>query len=159
MWFMPHSLLREYGAAVDIEAKTKIVAVTAHALEEERREILAAGCDDFIRKPYDYSEILDALTRNLGARFIYEGEAPPAAVAVQLSPEALAGLPDSVLKELEQAPVRIDRGAINGAIEEIRAHDASLADTLASEARGFRYGRILRLVRAAHTEIHQEEET
>ena len=40
---------------------TKIVALTAHALEEERIEILEAGCDDFIRKPYRASEIFDAL--------------------------------------------------------------------------------------------------
>jgi len=41
----------------DAGAQTRIVALTAHALEEERREILEAGCDDFIRKPYRDTEI------------------------------------------------------------------------------------------------------
>ncbi len=49
--------------ATKASAHTRIVAVTAHALEEERREILAEGCDDFIRKPYHDVEIFDALTK------------------------------------------------------------------------------------------------
>jgi CheY-like chemotaxis protein len=59
-------------------ANTKIVAVTAHALEEERREIMAAGCDDFIRKPYRDVDIVDALSKHLGVRFVYEDGPPPA---------------------------------------------------------------------------------
>lgn len=49
---------------------TKIIALTAHALEEERTEILAAGCDDFIRKPYQVTEIFECLTKHLGVRYI-----------------------------------------------------------------------------------------
>jgi signal transduction histidine kinase/CheY-like chemotaxis protein len=52
-------------------SKVKIVALTAHALEEERLEILNAGCDDFVRKPYRESEIFDALTKHLRIRFHY----------------------------------------------------------------------------------------
>jgi CheY-like chemotaxis protein len=51
--------------------KTKIVALTAHALEEERREILTAGCDDFIRKPYRDTDIFNAMAKHLGLGFRY----------------------------------------------------------------------------------------
>ena len=30
--------------------ETKILALTASAFEEDRRKVLAAGCDDFVRK-------------------------------------------------------------------------------------------------------------
>lgn len=33
-------------------AGTKVLADAAHSLEEERADILAAGCDDYIPKPY-----------------------------------------------------------------------------------------------------------
>ena len=44
-------------------SKIKILALTAHAFEEERKKILAAGCDDFIRKPFHEKEIFNAMER------------------------------------------------------------------------------------------------
>ena len=132
----------------DVGAGTKIVALTAHALEEERCAIMAAGCDDFICKPYQYVEILDALTKHLGVRFVYEKETTPA-VALQVNAAALADLPDDLLHTLEQALVRIDMGAVGRAVEAIRAHNPSVADALAALARDTEFGRILRLIRGA----------
>jgi signal transduction histidine kinase/ActR/RegA family two-component response regulator len=60
--------------ATEAGRRTKIIAVTAHALEEERTEILAAGCDDFIRKPYQVTEIFECLTKHLGVSYITAGE-------------------------------------------------------------------------------------
>jgi FixJ family two-component response regulator len=137
----------------------RIVAVTAHALEEERREIMAAGCDDFIRKPYEFAEILDALTKHLGVRFVYEEKTPPADGALPLNAAALADLPAELLKELEQALVRIDIGAVNRAIEAIRVHHPSMAEALAAVARDLQYGWILRMIRATHGETGPEIET
>ena len=145
--------------ATDAGAQTRIVAITAHALEKERREILAAGCDDFIRKPYKDVEILEALTKNLGVRFVYEEETTPAAVAMELHAAALAELPDELLNTLEQALSRIDINAVGRAIEEIRAHHPSLADALAAVARDLQFGRMLWMVRAALGETGPEDET
>ncbi len=139
-------------------ADTRIVAITAHALEEERSEILAAGCDDFIRKPYAHTDILAALTRNLGVRFVYEAETTPDA-AVQLDDAALAELPHELVNRLEQAVSRIDAGAMSRAIDEIRSHDASLADAIAAVTKDLQYGRILGLIRAAHGETGPKDVT
>lgn len=40
-----------------------VVAVTAHALEEDKRKALNAGCNDFIPKPVDYALIRDAIQK------------------------------------------------------------------------------------------------
>ncbi|MBU4261359.1 MAG: response regulator [Proteobacteria bacterium] len=137
----------------------KIIAVTAHALEEERREILAAGCDDFIRKPYKHGEILDALTKHLGVRFIYEEETALVAVAAELDAAALADLPAELLDELEQALVLIDINAVNRAIEAIRVHHPSQADALGGAARDLQFGRMLRMIRTASSETGPEDGT
>jgi signal transduction histidine kinase/DNA-binding NarL/FixJ family response regulator len=143
----------------DTGAQTRIVAVTAHALEEEQREILAAGCDYLIRKPYGFDDIFDALTKNIGARFVYEEEAAPAVALAELDAAALAGLPQELLSRLEQALIRIDIAAVDRAIEEIRTCNDPLADALAPLARDSEFGRILRLVRDAHGKNKIKDET
>jgi CheY-like chemotaxis protein len=137
-------------AAPDVH--TRIIALTAHALEEERREILAAGCDDFIRKPYEYADILDALEKHLGARFVYEEQAVSTPTPQRVSAAALAALPEELRCALEQAVVRIDINAINSAIETIRVHNPTLADALATAARDLQFGQILHWVRAARVQ-------
>jgi CheY-like chemotaxis protein len=144
--------------ATDAGAQTRIVAITAHALEEERREILAAGCDDFIRKPYHDVEILDALTKHLGVSFVYGEEPSPLAVAAPLDAAALAGLPEDLLNGLEQALVRIDIAAVDRAIEDIRTCNNPLADALAPLARDSEFGRMLRLIRDARGETGRSRE-
>ncbi|MDB9312322.1 response regulator [Spirulina sp. CS-785/01] len=47
----------------------KIIAITASVFEEERENILKAGCDDCIRKPFKPQEIIDCLIRHLNLQF------------------------------------------------------------------------------------------
>ncbi len=91
-------------------ATTKIVALTAHALEEERLEILESGCDDFIRKPYRDTEIFDALAKQLDVQFQYAEEAIPAAVNEEniLNIEKLKKIPPELIKNLQEAAILLD---------------------------------------------------
>lgn len=45
-----------------------IVALTAHALAEDRTHALDAGCDDFHTKPIDMPSLLEAMNRLCPAR-------------------------------------------------------------------------------------------
>jgi signal transduction histidine kinase/DNA-binding NarL/FixJ family response regulator len=137
--------------------RTKIVAQTAHALEEERIRILAAGCDDFIRKPYRDSEIFESLAKHLGIRFVYASEmiaAPEAAVPDRAE---LALLPDPLISELEKVLLRLDTGAIGAVIDRIRRHNKDLGESLATLVAEFQYGAILRLIDEHYAKNKSEE--
>ena len=54
--------------------KVKIAAITASVFASEREEVLAAGMDDFLRKPYHSDKIFDCMVRQLGVRFRQPGE-------------------------------------------------------------------------------------
>jgi signal transduction histidine kinase/ActR/RegA family two-component response regulator len=49
----------------------KIVGMSASVFVSEREEMLAAGLDDFVRKPYLPREVLDCMAQHLGVRYDY----------------------------------------------------------------------------------------
>jgi signal transduction histidine kinase/DNA-binding response OmpR family regulator len=53
-----------------------ILALSASALEQERSEILAAGCDDFVAKPFREATIFAKLHEFLGVSYVYEDDSP-----------------------------------------------------------------------------------
>ncbi len=126
----------------------KIIAVTAHALEQERREILAAGCDDFIRKPYREIEIFDAMARHIGLKYRHAGERIDERVgaALALQPGELSVLSADLRKELYQAVVELDTDRTLALIEKVRKDNPALAASLEALAKRLDYDRLLRLL-------------
>jgi len=53
-------------------SRTVIIALTASTFEERKEDILTAGFDDFLRKPFDEQVLLETMTKYLGVRYIYE---------------------------------------------------------------------------------------
>jgi CheY-like chemotaxis protein len=146
-----------YEATRQIKATAKgqatiIVALTASAFEEDQEVILAAGCDDVVRKPFRKQEILDKLSEHLGVRYVYSEErsqsdaAPCADVRGVLTPAAMATLPASWRAELQQATIRANLDLILTLIDQVRGQHAALADALAYLANEFAYKEILTLI-------------
>ena len=94
---------RTSNIQLQVSSHIPIIALTAHAFEEEKEVILAAGCDDLVRKPFQEAEIFETMPRYLGIRYVYEEEKEHGARGKGLTPEALAQLPDDLRKELKQA--------------------------------------------------------
>ncbi|MCP4717501.1 MAG: response regulator, partial [Deltaproteobacteria bacterium] len=122
---------------------TLIIAVTAVSFEEERWAALAAGCDDFVRKPFQEAEIFDMLRRHLGLLFVYETEnRPPAGVRQPpqaLTPAALATLPQELFTALQSAAEKASLTETKALINDLRMYDKALADALAQLLREYRF--------------------
>ena len=102
--------------------RVPIVALTAHALEEEREPILAAGCDDFVRKPYREQEIFEVMARHLGLKYVYEDSIEHGARSKEqpsediLTPEALADKPEKMPPQavIEEIARKVEWGDYRG---------------------------------------------
>ena len=131
--------------------KVKIAVVTASAFASERDEVLTAGVDDFIRKPYRPGEIFDCLARHLGVRYLY-GALPPAVAndrSASLRPEDLGALPEALRNELENAVISLDRGRIALVIEQISEQNVALGSVLTRLADVFAFTAIYRALESS----------
>jgi signal transduction histidine kinase/DNA-binding NarL/FixJ family response regulator len=66
-------MLGQLRAGSQPVARTPVIAVSASSLEHERRHYIEQGFNDFVGKPYPFSEIHRMLAEHAAARFIDDG--------------------------------------------------------------------------------------
>ncbi len=128
----------------------KIVAVTASVFKEQRQELLDAGIDDFVRKPYHFYEIYDCLAKHLGLKYVYHsaGQEKAEAAPVPLTPAMLAVLPAAMREDLREALDSLDCERIAAVIGETSEIDGELGRALTHLAENFDYPAILNALAA-----------
>jgi CheY-like chemotaxis protein len=128
-----------------------IAAVTASAFEEQREGILAAGCDDMVRKPFKEHEIFDIMAQHLGVQYQYK-ESRQEEVGVEkviLSPQMLAELPFDLRQELKETTLALDREATFEVIERIEKIEPQIAVGLRELMRNYQTARVRQLLQEA----------
>jgi signal transduction histidine kinase/CheY-like chemotaxis protein len=125
----------------------RIAAVTASGLAEHREELIAAGMDDFVRKPFRPEEIFDCLERRLGVRYVYEQpEISEAREGDAFNLSAVNKLSLALRGDLTDALVRGDTERISRIVCSIGDEDAALSKALAHFVQGFDYMPILKVL-------------
>jgi CheY-like chemotaxis protein len=120
---------------------TIIIALTASSFDDERDQIIADGCDDFLRKPFRDADLFDMMRKHLDMEFIYEGTEE-----ANMEPVSIAGMPIELRAQLRQALEELDADAVEAVIEQIRDYDETLANTLEQMAYRYEYDRMRELV-------------
>ncbi len=124
--------------------EVKIVALTASAFVEQHREMLEAGMDDVVHKPYRPKVLFDCMARHLGLRYIYRESAPPPVSdsGATVDRAALAALPEDLRRELADALVALDTERIDALVGRVAERDAALGQAMHRHADAFDYGPI-----------------
>jgi CheY-like chemotaxis protein len=145
---------REIRARENYQSKiqntpTVIIAITASTFEEEKAVVLAAGCDDFVRKPFREQIIFEKIAEFLGVRYIYEQEEPQPGEAISETSlgKALREMSSLWIQDLYQAAESIDNQQLFQLISQIPPSHASLAQVLADWVNQFRCDRIIDLIK------------
>jgi predicted ATPase/signal transduction histidine kinase/CheY-like chemotaxis protein len=127
-----------------------IVALTASTLEEEQTQVMAAGCDDILRKPFREADIFELMHKQIGVRYIYEEPitepAEAQTEAQELTPASLQVLPPELLAQLEEAMMLGDPEIIEHMIEQVRTKEPALAQGLLNLVEDFKYDEVLALI-------------
>jgi CheY-like chemotaxis protein len=143
------------------QSQTIIIALTANAFEEDRAVVLAAGCDDFISKPFQEETIFGKIARYLGVRYIYE---EPAQKSSQVEPQAeknlcdrpledyLSKMPAEWVKQLYQEAITGSDCQIFNLIEQIPSNHAPLRHALMDWVKDFDFERVIDLIKQVSNE-------
>jgi len=132
------------------ETSPVIIALTASAFNEDRDAVIAAGCDDFVRRPFREFEIFGKIQEHLGVQFIYESvetdsarQASSRGLSAEDFKSEIARLPRSTIAELRTAIELSDLDHMARLVTEIGVDHADLADTLKKLVEAFQFDRLL----------------
>ncbi|HLO88458.1 MAG TPA: PAS domain S-box protein [Nostocaceae cyanobacterium] len=165
--WQPHLILMDmqmpvmdgYTATKMIKAKalpnshTPIIACTAKAFEEQRQEILSAGCDDLINKPFREEELLEKIGEYLTVQYIYKEQNYPSLnqhnqkstlSEEEILPLLLQMSPD-LLTQIYNAAAQCSDDLIIDLTEQIPAEKEALKNYLIDLANHFYFEKIMEL--------------
>ncbi|HEY9658272.1 MAG TPA: ATP-binding protein [Allocoleopsis sp.] len=145
------------------DQETVIIAFTASVFDEERAIVLAAGCDDFVRKPVSEEIVFEKMAQYLGVRYLYEEKDQEGTQnggmkavnsgmneiklrpSVLLSPASLQVMPSSWIAQLHQAAMQLDDKQIFSLIAAIPPEHAAIANALTDLVHRVRFDTIVNL--------------
>ncbi|WP_204103226.1 MULTISPECIES: PAS domain S-box protein [Spirulina sp. CCY15215] len=128
---------------------TVIIALTASAFEEQRAIVLSAGCDDFVRKPFQEHIIFEKMEQYLGVEYIYEEYIPEEITPQETESQVVlttamlaSNRPREWLDALEKAGIEANGKAIAQLCEQLPKSHQNLHRTLMDWVNNFRFDKI-----------------
>lgn len=114
---------------------TKIIALTANVFDEDRSQLLQAGCDDFVPKPFREEMIYEKMAEHLEITFIYESDSVSHQYLQKSDTEKqyqhqLTQMNPLWLKKLHQSALTARENQLKELVKEIEIEHPHLAEYL-----------------------------
>ena len=161
-------VLDGYEATKQIRAREDghnsiIIALTAQASQSDRARSFAAGCNDYISKPFREQTVFLKMAQYLGLEYVYQSEetengergtnplssylsSVTSGVSDSLDPTILATLPEVWLLELEDAALCGNDLAIFELVDQLSSELAEFGTHLTELANQYQFEKILNLI-------------
>ncbi len=144
--------IRTQAAALTPAPSVKIIAVTAAVLDQESEKAIAAGCDDFLSKPVQLSQLLEKVGHHLDLKYCFDvltASPIPDATAAVLQPQNLLVMSDSWIRALHRAAVLCSDQDIEALLAQIPDQHHQMREALLEQTQQLRLEVILELTEAA----------
>ncbi len=141
---------------IDGSSETVIIAVTAHAFVEERHEMLNAGCNDFIAKPFSAERIFAVIEKHLKICAIRDDEKETGnSHTAAIETADMAKISSPLRTQLENAIIKLDIVLIKNIIHDIASQNKTLADNLTIYADNLNFNPILNALQSIQEVIDE----
>ncbi|GAA6617765.1 PAS domain-containing protein [Scytonema sp. NUACC26] len=131
-----------------------IIALSAQASTSDRTLAIQAGCNDFIRQPFQESELFAKMEEYLGVKYIYANDEMLSSFGqrqeqpftrVSLTPENLSVMPPTWIADLHRAALLCYDGEVFRLIEQIPKQYTPIITELKELAYNYQFTEILQL--------------
>ena len=105
----------------DNTPRTRIIALTAYAFEDDRTASLQVGCDDYITKPFTEDTLFDKIAHHLGVRYCWAEQVPreSSASPPKIFTPALKTMPTKWIAEVHEAALDLSDNKLYQLIAQI----------------------------------------
>ncbi len=156
--WQPHLILMDmrmpvidgYEASRQIKALSKqtvIIAVTASAFENKKQLVYDVGCDDYIAKPFQNTEMLLKIKKHLNLEYTYKvfnKIRHKNTLSNVLTQENIAQLPQSLQTELKQAITIVDIDRLEKLLKQLADKNVPLAEAIKGLVDDYEYEKLLK---------------
>lgn len=137
--------------------QVKIVALTASVFKDQRQEVMNAGSDDFVRKPYRPEELYDCMARQLDLHYRYADDFVQnqgVSDLPEFSTDELAQLSTVLAKKIYHAALIGDVQSLNELLQNLPKSQSSLITNMRKLADAYRFDVIMTLLKSSTEADH-----